>query len=285
MFLSSLYRDIDWLKLAMILSLLSFNGAVFADTDKPMRIGLNSDRHYPPFSWSNKCDENKPLGVPLDIAGAALARLGIDYQWLVQEVGGQSTAFLFEQTGVNKLDAKMLPGLRGDDFLLRVSEPVYLMSMNVFVRVENQKSLSELSALSDRKGIYLVEKESPSFRLLRAKHADALSGLSVNGDLDEVVDLLQKGEIDYFITDRSVGRVYLVERNLTNKVVRSAVDLDVNIPLYLYISKKSPYASRVADISKELLRLNSSGESAFLMRQNMLQWLVLSRSRNCSVEY
>ena len=272
------------LALSACLALLSFSHLVFSDQDNTLRIGLSPDRQFPPFSWADHCGQSKPLGVPLDIAGAALTQLGISYQWQVR-AADIPPASLFASMGKDGLDATILPGNRENDSWIKVSEPVFMMRMSVFVRIESRQDLAELGDLADNKGLYLVGRASPGFIALKTAHATALAGLDFNGNFDQVVKQLKNGEVDYFITDRSVGSVFLVERGLTHEVVRSSADLNVNIPLYLYISTKSPYAARAADISKQLTRLIKTGEAAFLMRKNMLQWMALRHQGGCGGAY
>lgn len=270
------------LLLASLLSLLTADALALAKPNKPLVIGVRADRHFPPFSWSDSCDGDKPLGVPLDIMDAVLGNLGISVQLLSSGTVDGPAVSLLELIEKNHFDATMLAGKRHSDFLVQIPEALYHLRMSVYVRMEDKSSLGHIDNLLGRQGLYLVERPSPVFYLLKRSHPEALADLGHQGNLDEVASKLLSKEIDYLITDRSVGSAYLVEKDLNHRVVRSEAALNVDIPLYMYISKRSEYVGRAADIAKELKRLKDSGEADMLMRKNMLRWLATSHDGDCS---
>ncbi len=239
----------------------------------PLRLGVGSERQYPPHSWYPRCTSNHAQGVLFDIAYRALTNLGIDYQIEPLTSPHNDPTSIQKLLADNVFDATFMIGNEVASSFIVVTEPVVVFSTALFVRSDRQVELSTLESLRNQRGSYITDAPSLAMRALTRKYPDTFNRLDHNPSLDQVSQRLLTGETVYFITGRSVGSAFLSERGLSNKIARTDLLPITEFSLHMIIRKESHYASQAEALSREFSRMHNSGEATLLLRKNMLLWL------------
>ncbi len=247
--------------------------ARLTDNLPPLRLGVITERHSPPYSWSSRCEPDAPRGLSLDVPLKVFSKLGIDYQieGIHADSNGQNISR--QKLADGAFDATLLVGNKAEERFTVVPEPVLSLSTSVFIRKSDWQRFSTTESLRDQRGIYVTKTATAVMKALAARHPQSLNRLESHPHLKTIVDMMLDGEVQYFITERSAGSAYLAELGMDEQIVRSELPLGMTFYVHLFLSKESPYVNRVDDFSETLKELYSSGEVALLLRKNMLQWL------------
>jgi len=200
-----------------------------------------------------KDEHNNPSGILVELIQQTLRPLGIEPQFRIT-----NWARAFKSATAGKIDA-LIPAIKSPDrekALIYPAEPLTVLQMGL-MRQKGSSAVydGELESLKGRRiGRIRNARVAPAFDKAAANGLFHLEERSSFGLLALAV---VHGRVDFLAGDELMGLWGAAENGVLNRIEVAHPHFGDN-PVYLAISKKSPLASRAAEISVKLAEIKKS---------------------------
>ena len=205
---------------------------------------------YPPISWS---DGKHMRGIAPRVVQAVFASLGLETEMVV--LGNWKRCLLDAAEGrVDAVLAYRTP--EREQYLVFAEVPVLREEVTVFYNRRRPLKVERLEDLTRyRGGLLFGESYGEAFDQTVARTGN----IEWVSDSQQNFGKLIRGRIDFIAHERRTGLLYIEHLQGGGDIRALPLTLAVD-QLRLAVSRRSPLAARMAEIDRELQRLNDSGE-------------------------
>lgn len=235
---------------------LGLSGPAWSACD---RILYSTNPNYPPYSWVNK--SGKLEGASLDllrrVAPHGIALVEVVYPW-------KRAMALAEQGKIDLLLSLRITPER-EKGLIFTSRPAFPNPITAFVR----KDLSiNYKGWADLKGMSGAISAGDTFGFGFDEYLRSELTFEEGYTLVQNFHKLALGRIDYFVSGKYLGEAYLAQTGLDKDIMALTPPLTSG-DIYFALSRHSPCAAYLDEISANLGALDSAGENVKILQKNL----------------
>ncbi|WP_229595769.1 substrate-binding periplasmic protein [Pseudodesulfovibrio sediminis] len=204
--------------------------------------------HFPPWKI---IDEEKISGIDIELVQALLAEVGMTPKlfpcpW--------SRALSMMKTGQADMISGILKRPEREKTMIFIAPPYKTKSRKAFyIRtgtrdIVSYEDLSNLTIGVQHDAIYFDRFDTDQSLRKAPVHEDKLN-----------FKMLAAGRVDTVIITESIGDYLVADLGLNSRITKATYCHDKAVPVYFAVSRKSPLAARVKELSEAAQRLSESG--------------------------
>lgn len=241
---------------------------------QPMVIGGLMEMPTPPYLWFDQCD-NQPSGASTHLLQRVLDQLKIDYVFAPpMPMTWQALADRRERLRQGEYDALIavrkdnnVGGMQLSNFpMVRLQDAILYRKDRGF-KIEGAAELKPLQGAIAASADYNVVN-SPVGRWMERNQLNYRTMTS----REQLIKALLANEVDYIILERYRALATFLDKPA--QAYLELVPIQDNIrDLYFSMSVNSPYIGRMAEINRELEKLETSGNAEVLRYSYLRTWL------------
>lgn len=207
--------------------------------------------HFPP--WKITEGQDKITGINIELTEILLREIGLTPTFVVRP---WKRCQLMMKKGEADLMNGLLKRTEREEYMIFLDPPYKTKSTKAFYVRKGEASLinkyDDLSGLTI--GTTLGSKYFQKFDSDRFLHKE-----TVDHDLTNLKKLIAR-RIDTFIATTTVADYFIAQNDMENLIEKSNYVYSAPIPVYFAISKKSPLARRIPELSTALKKIVESGQ-------------------------
>jgi polar amino acid transport system substrate-binding protein len=249
------------------LTWLAANAGAAGAPEACKHMVVSGNPEYPPYLWRDPDDDTRLIGASADLMQLVAKELGITID--VKYVG--PWARVQEETKLGHID--MIAGafftLPRLDYMDYMYPPFRETRTVIWTRKDAKLNYTKWKDLVGLQGVTVIDN---SFGEDFDKYAKASLKISTVASLEQALQMLNMGRVNYLVYEEDPGLAYAAKMNILNlKTMSTPIS---NEDLYLTISHKS--ACNTGEmrglLSKTMYKLAKQNEMKELIDANIQRW-------------